>query len=175
MNADEKAKILVELVRGREALLGAVDGVGEDAGARAPGPGKWSVLECVEHLAIAEEHLLAQMTRAQKSETPAIDPARESRIAARAADRTRPVASPDQGKPTGRFASLEQALAAFSATRQRTIGWVEECTDDPRLLLTSHPLIPTVNCYEMLLMIAAHPLRHVQQIEEIKAALSSPR
>jgi hypothetical protein len=37
--------------------------------------------------------------------------------------------------------------------------------------MTTHPLIPVVNCYEMLLMMAAHPLRHAKQIEEIRAAL----
>jgi hypothetical protein len=30
----------------------------------------------------------------------------------------------------------------------------------------------TVNCHEMLLSIAVHTLRHVQQIEEIKASLA---
>jgi len=30
-----------------------------------------------------------------------------------------------------------------------------------------------VNCYEMLLMIAAHPFRHAEQIEEIKKELEN--
>ena len=34
------------------------------------------------------------------------------------------------------------------------------------------PIIGTVNCFETLLMIAAHPLRHANQIEEIRAALA---
>jgi hypothetical protein len=39
--------------------------------------------------------------------------------------------------------------------------------------MTTHPLLGPANCYEMLLMMALHPLRHVGQIEEIKAALEN--
>jgi ribosomal protein S18 acetylase RimI-like enzyme len=36
-----------------------------------------------------------------------------------------------------------------------------------------HPIAGLVNGYEMLLMIAVHPLRHAQQIDEIRAAFVS--
>jgi hypothetical protein len=35
-----------------------------------PAPGKWSILECVEHLAVSEDYLFSQITVAQHSDTP---------------------------------------------------------------------------------------------------------
>ena len=61
----------------------------------------------------------------------------------------------------------------FLASRHRTMRFVEDCGEDLRCRLTSHPLAETVNCYEMLLIMAAHAHRHSKQIEEIKAALAS--
>jgi hypothetical protein len=76
-------------------------------------------------------------------------------------------------RPVGRFSTLSEALAAFDVTRVEVVAWVEECRDNPRRLITDHPLIPgPVTCYETLLMIAAHPGRHAKQIEEIIQALS---
>jgi hypothetical protein len=52
---------------------------------------------------------------------------------------------------------------------------VEGFSDDLRFWLTDHPLIPgPVNCYEILLMMSVHPVRHAEQIAEIRAALASP-
>lgn len=58
----------------------------------------------------------------------------------------------------------------FLASRESTIQFAANCTEDLRSKLTTHPLLGTVNCYETLLLMAAHPLRHAKQIQEIKAA-----
>jgi hypothetical protein len=75
---------------------------------------------------------------------------REALIVARGLDRTRMVQSPEVGIPTGRFATLSDALRHFLESRERTIRFVENCTDDLRAGLTSHPIIGIVNCYEIL-------------------------
>jgi hypothetical protein len=49
---------------------------------------------------------------------------------------------------------------------------VRDNKDDLRRRIATHPIMGTVNCHEMLLSIAVHTLRHVQQIEEIKASLA---
>jgi hypothetical protein len=99
---------------------------------------------------------------------------REQRIRARAPDRSRPVAAPETAIPTGRFRSVDTALRAFVVSRGRTLRFVQGCTDDLREKVAQHPILGPVNCYEMLLMMAAHPRRHAAQIAEVRAALTAP-
>jgi DinB superfamily len=168
----QKAEILQALKRGREALAKALAGVDEPLAVRKPNPTRWSILECVEHLAVSEELLLMRMTKARHSDLSQANPAREAKIIGRGLDRTRPVESLEVGRPAGRFQSLDEALARFDAVRAETTRFVERLSDDQRFWLTDHPLMRgPVNCYEMLLMISLHPARHAKQIEEIRAAL----
>jgi hypothetical protein len=171
MDAPEKARLLADLEAGRAALVAALSGVTDNIAARAPSPEKWSILQCVEHLAVVEDNLLSRVAAASPSDAPPIDPRRETLLTARALDRTRPRQAPEAALPTGRFPTLSAALQHFLEGRDRTIRFVEQCTEDLRRRRTTHPLVGDVTCHEVLLLIAAHPLRHVQQIEEIKAAI----
>jgi hypothetical protein len=76
--------------------------------------------------------------------------------------------------PSGRFATVDQAARAFVVSRERTLRFVQSCDDDLRAKVTQHPVIGAANCYEMLLMMAAHPYRHAVQIAEIRDALTPP-
>jgi DinB superfamily len=165
MEAQEKETVLADLHHGREALLAALRGVTEEDAAWHPGPGRWSVLDCVEHLAVSEDYLLSQIRAAQP--TPTRNEQREAMIATRGLDRSRPVPSPEVGLPIGRFATLTAAQHHFLESRARTIRFVEDCTQDLRSSATTHPLLGAVNCHEMLLILAVHPHRHAQQIQEI--------
>ena len=172
MTESEKREILLELKKGHDAFIDALRGVDEPRARRQPGPGRWSILECVEHVGVAERTLLSRLTGAALSETPIGNPAREARIRKRAADRSTRVESPEAATPGGRFGSLREAIAFFDCVRGETIQFVEECSGDPRCLIASHPLIPgPVNAFELLLLISVHPMRHAQQIEETRAAL----
>ena len=171
MEVEERKSLLADLENGRRALLDVLSGVTEEVASRSPAPGKWSVLECVEHLAIAEDYLFSQIAASCYSDGPAIDRKREALILSRGLDRTRTVQSPEGGRPTGRFATLREAVQHFLASRERTVRFVENSSEDLRSKLTSHPIIGTVNCHENLLMMAVHPHRHSKQIEEIKTAL----
>ena len=171
MEAHEKEEILAGLENGRKALLDVLSGLTEEVAARSPAPGKWSVLECVEHVAISEDYLFSQITASRYSHTATANKDREARILSRGMDRTRPGQSPEVVRPTRRFSTLREAVQHFLASRERTIGFVENCGEDLRSRLTSHPIVGTVNCYETLLMMAVHPRRHSKQIEEIKTAL----
>ena len=151
MEAQEKEKILGDLRSGRTTLLAVLSDMTEDFAARIPAPGKWSVLEFVEHLAVSEDYLFSQINVSQHSDVSMLNRQREALIVARGLDRTRMVQSPEVGIPTGRFATLSDALRHFLESRERTIRFVENCTDDLRAGLTSHPIIGIVNCCEILL------------------------
>lgn len=172
MDPHEKEILLADLESGDKVLMDALRDVTEDLAARSPAPGRWSVLESVEHLAVSEEYLFGQIEASHRVEAPMVNKAREAQIAAVGRDRSKKIQSPDVGKPAGRFSTLTQAVERFQAARKKTIQFTESCAEDLRCKVTTHPMIAgPVNCYEILLMIAAHPHRHAQQIEEIKAAL----
>lgn len=99
---------------------------------------------------------------------PMANPERESRIRRLAANRSRRVPAPAMLIPVGRFATLDEAVRAYRACREQTIRFVESSTGDLRAKMTTHPILGKVNCYETLLMMAAHPRRHAEQITEIR-------
>ena len=167
MQTQERAYILKALAGGRDALLDALRGLPDGLATASPASGRWSVVECVEHLAVSEHFLLTAITEARCSEAPVANPKREAAILSRGADRTAPVTSPEAGLPTGRFATLADASAGFLAARERTVRFVETCDDDLRAKAMTHPVMGTINCHEALLLIAVHPRRHAQQILEI--------
>jgi hypothetical protein len=171
VHIEDRTEILANLKLGRDALVAALGDVSEEVARRKPDPAKWSILECMEHVAVAEEYLFGQVSNATRSEIPMINIARESAIVERGADRTRRVESPDVAKPRNRFASVKSALDHFQATREKTIQCVENYLDDPRAMIGHHPTLGSVNTCEILLLMAVHPLRHAEQIREILESL----
>jgi len=169
----DKRELLDHLQRGRDRLAAALGGVDDETALRKPGEGRWSVVECIEHIGLAERLLLSRLRQASPSDAAAASPAREKLILSRAPDRARAVQAPEGSRPAGRFANVSEALAAFDSERMETLRFVENFPGDPRAWLTRHPIPPApINCYEMLLMVAMHPVRHARQIEEIRAAVS---
>jgi hypothetical protein len=173
MNSTERLELLNDLKSGKLAIANALAGVTEEMARRKPGPEKWSTLECMEHLAAAETYMLTKTKEAVRVAEPRINSVRERAIRERGADRTRRVESPEVAKPVGRFSTLEKAAEAFNTARNQAIDFVEGCEDDLRARITEHPLIGPVNCYENLLIMAAHPLRHAKQLQEIREAFAS--
>jgi hypothetical protein len=170
MDAREKKQLLESLETGRDALTAAVAGLADDLATKPPAPGRWSVLECVEHLCLVEDYLFVQIATSTPSETPVGSRLRENNILKRGADRTRALEAPEVARPSGRFPTLAEALRAFAFSRDRTIAYVQNVVEDPRMRTAHHPLIGDVNCYETLLIMAVHPHRHVAQIREAIAA-----
>ncbi len=170
MLESEKAEILRALQKGRDAVAAALAGVDEAEAARKPEPARWSILECVEHLALAERFLQSRLAKATLSDRPTGSPERDAAILRRGADRSRPAQSPEPGRPTACFRSLKEAVAAFDSVRAETLRYVETHEGDPRCWLTDHPLVPgPVTCYEILLITAAHSVRHAKQIAEARS------
>jgi len=169
MQPDEKRELIEYLTAGERALMDALEGVTEELAQRAE-DGRWSILQCVEHLALAEDHLFGRILAATPTGAPVVNERRERLIRERGPSRSRPVAAPDVAAPHAHYATLAEALEAFSAARARTVAFVESCNADLRAQVTTHPVVPgPVNCHEMLLFIAVHPLRHASQIQEIRA------
>jgi hypothetical protein len=172
MPEGDKAEILLRLKEGESALFHALDGISATGAAKSPGGGRWSVVDCVEHMAASEAFLLGRLREARPAGESHADPTREAKFTALALNRERRIEAPEPVQPHGNCGSLVEALERFRAVRAETLWFVEEFESDLRWSLAQHPLITRpVNCYEMLLLMAIHPRRHAEQIAEIRAAL----
>ncbi len=158
----------------RDIFVASVQGVSEEQSRFKPAPDRWSIQGCVEHLALAEHGLLHQII---DNSTPAEAPGSRDKETAilnsDGGDRKEKFMAPERAHPTGRFGSLEEAVRQFTAARERTIAYVASC-DDLHMCSTVHPLLGTMRCSEMLAFIVVHPLRHAEQIREIKRSAGYP-
>jgi len=170
MTTQARSEIVQILETGREEFNAAAAGMEAEAKAK-PAPDRWSVLECVEHVVIVEENNLGKLTQATRQEAARIDKKKEAEIVAQFPDRSTRHSAPEAARPTGRFASLAQALERFNAVRNQVVRFAEDRQPDLYRLTTEHRRLGTVNGAEMLLIIAGHARRHADQIREIKAAL----
>ena len=168
----ELAQAAADLASGRDVLLDSIDGVSEADARKSPGPGRWSILDCVEHVAVVEDYLFGRILAASDAAEPLANLKREEKIREFAPTRLRRISAPQFAIPTGKYPTLGEAARAFNLSRERTIRFVDECAGDLRAKITTHPLLGEVNCYETLLMMAAHPLRHADQIREIRRTRS---
>lgn len=174
MEQAEKVEMLRQLQAGRDALGAALAGVDDAIAVHKPSRESWSILDCVEHMVASERYLLTRLHATEHADQPFEKSRREDKIAMLAADRSRRIEAPELAHPRGQFATLNEAVAAFDATRAEVEHWVEHCTGDPRRMLTDHPMIVgPVTCAETLIMMAAHPARHAKQIVEIRQRLAT--
>jgi uncharacterized damage-inducible protein DinB len=171
MAPEQEIEIVKTLEKSREDLHSAVEGIAEAEARTKPAEGRWSVLECVEHVATVERRFLGRLESAGQLES-AIDPQREAGVLAMVTDRNQQRQAPEIVQPSGRFASLAEALADFDATRAQVIQFAEIRHDELRTLGSQHPLFGQVTGYELMLIIAGHACRHAAQIREARAALA---
>jgi hypothetical protein len=173
MTEEEIQATLGSLQKGPADLQRALNGVSREQAQRIPALGRWSILQCVEHIALTEDFLFSSIASAKSAASPFINADRESRIVARGADRSRPVEAPESVRPCGRFSSADQALRHFLDGREESLRYAAaHLHQDLRCRITSHPLFGAVNVYEVLLLMAVHVQRHVNQIHEIRAELT---
>jgi hypothetical protein len=169
----DREEILQMLQEGMDSLTEALSGIDEASVRRRPRAESWTVLECVEHLALTERALLQRLKQSRACDESREDRAREAKFQDLALNRVRRIEAPELVRPASEPASLEEALEGFEAARRETVRFVEEFRGELRWWVTQHPLITRpVNCYEMLLLMAMHPKRHVLQIAEIRAAVA---
>jgi hypothetical protein len=171
MAPKERTEIVDNLERSRQEFMDAVAGLTETQAKARPDPERWSVLDCVEHVATVEERFLGWLEAAEKLDAPRVDKEKEWGLMARVPDRSVRVKAPDAVAPAGRFQTLAEALDRFNAGRARSIRFAEDRCDDLYCLAAAHPRFGPVNGVELLIITAGHSRRHAEQIRETRAAL----
>jgi DinB superfamily len=141
-------------------------------------PDKWSVRDCIYHIAGAEKLLWTMFEGTMKS---AANPELRSEIKVTdeqfvkmVQDRSQKAQAPEpiQPKNTG-FTSVDAAIADFKTNRMEHIKYIKNSTEDLRNHVVKMPF-GYIDCYQLYLMIAAHSSRHTLQINEVKADAGFP-
>jgi uncharacterized damage-inducible protein DinB len=171
MAPSETIEIIEILEKSKEDFYAAASGLPESLANTRPEENRWSVLDCVEHVATVEEIFLKRLASGEYTEAPPEDKAKEEALAARVVDRSTRRQAPETVAPKGRFTSLAEGLERFHTARGRTVEFARENSADLYRLASAHPVFGPLNGVEALIIIANHSKRHAEQIREVRAAL----
>jgi uncharacterized damage-inducible protein DinB len=171
MKTIDREQLLRLLTASRKKLMESAEGLSDEQARLRPAEDRWSILECVEHVALVEDVMFSAVTTKMVAAEPPADRSREQEIISRATDRNRKIAAPETVRPEGKFATLSQALEHFERSRARTIEYVENCNSDLRAVAATHPVLGRATGQEFMLILALHPARHSLQILEAREAL----
>ena len=153
-------------------VISKVKGLSDDQLKYKPAPDRWSVEECLKHIAVTEQSLW-KMTDGAIKQTANPDKRSEikntdEQLIQMMENRTQKVKTSDQFKPENTpFTSADDALNSFKINRAKLIAYVKTTQDDLRNHVATLPF-GQFDSYQMILFIAAHSNRHAQQIEEVK-------
>ena len=138
-----------------------------------PSPTAWNILDCVEHLDLAEPEYWKTMQSAMAAPASRkVTPSTDLNRLWYGIDRTERSKTVPSETPKATYADVDAALKDFHALRATMLTYIRSSQDDWR-----HHLIPEWDrdAYQWLLMISAHSQRHILQIREIKHTAGFPR
>ena len=173
MAPEERNEIVRVLEDSRKEFCAAVEGLTDERAKIKPAADRWSVLDCVEHVAVVEQRFLSRLEAADQPPAPPLSKQKEEELAVRVVDRTNRAQAPEPAQPAGRFVSLEQALANFNAARTRTIEFAIARRDDLYQLAWEHPRFGMLNGTALLVITAGHARRHAEQIREVRNGIKA--
>lgn len=162
----------------KEIFLNDVKGLSEAQLNFKASPEKWSVAQCIEHIAIAESKLMeiVQTNLKQSSDSvkkPGTKVA-DTDIWPFVTDRSKKRIAPEFLQPSDTFKNSDDAIKTFVSRRDKNIEYVETTNDDLRNHFMPHAL-GMLDDYQWMIVIAAHSRRHTLQIEEVKADPNFPK
>src|SRR4030095_3526494 len=140
---------------------------------------KWSVQECVYHIAISEKTLWAMLETSMKAgPTPEKKKdlkVTDEQVIKMVEDRTNKVKTFPPLEPQNTpYKSLDEAMNDFKTTRATLIKYIKATSEALRNHFVQMPF-GLLDCYQLCLMISSHTNRHMQQINEVKADAGFPK
>jgi len=160
------------LTKKREDLLGQLGSLSRAVLCFKAGPDKWSILEVIEHLVIAEKDLYEQLTGTVPAAT--LDPKSRTpekhQTVIKVMERDIPVDVPDESlEPLGRF-SLDELVDQWDDIRNKLQGSLAEIKPENKDdLVFRHPYGGPLDIAETLHFIDVHFDNHMRQIDRILA------
>lgn len=180
---EELATLRQDISNAEDTLLGLISGMTDEQWAFRENPDRWSVGECVEHIAQADilDGIVYTMTRPAnpnwyEQTKGKLQDVRETVTNRPKGGAGSPFKAPGEVAPTGTW-DRARGIQEFYKTVGRIRGFLQ---NDPRDLKTytfdnPFPQIGTLNCHQWLTLMTMHALRHSKQIAEVQADLNYPK
>lgn len=161
-------------------LEAAVENLSEKQLQFKAGADKWSVSQCLEHIALSEKMLLEYVKKTME-----LPPSTEKKAEVKMTDEGLIKAMTDRSfkaqapkemvpKEKGAYKSAAKALEDIRAQRMEILDYLNDFSiEDMRSRVTESPF-GLVDGYHTFLYIPSHTARHTLQIEEIKAEKGFP-
>jgi hypothetical protein len=176
----QERKTAISLMKDtRTEVLKSVKGLTNEQLNFKAGPDRWSIKECMYHIAITEEKLWGMMETNMKSpgnpEKRADIKISDDDLIKMIEDRSTKVKTMEPFEPKNSpYKTMDEAVMAYKNMRAEHIKYMKMTTEDLRNHVTVMPF-GSIDCYQFCLFIAAHNNRHRQQIDEVKADPKFPR
>jgi hypothetical protein len=173
----DKDKAVQYLESTKKDVLDATKGLSPAQWNFKAAPDRWSIAECMEHIAAAEDYIRGMVV--EKVMLAPVVPGRDvvaidAAIIENVPARKTKVQAPDEIKPTNRFGSPQGSIDHFVESRAKTEDFVKN-TPGLRDHAADSPTGAKWDAYEFILLIAAHSERHTNQIKEVKADPNYPK
>lgn len=163
----------------KKDLIKTVNGLSDAQLKFKAAPDRWSVEDCIKHIAAAEQLLWQTIENGLKQ--PA-NPEKRSEIkmtdeqlVKAIQDRSSKFKAPEPLQPQNiSFANAADAVSSFKTSRDKLIDYVKDTQEDLRNHVIAFP-VGTMDAYQMILLVSAHSNRHTQQIKEVMADPNFPK
>jgi len=180
LTAEERAKAIKLLKESQAETLEALEKLSDAQLKFKPAPERWSVLECAEHIMLAEGQLFSAVQRAVATKP---NPDWEAKTKGKTelledvlAGRKGKAQAPENIVPSGKL-SREEVIQKFKDARGITLKFAEQTQKPLKAHTLDHPFpaFGTLNSYQWLIYIPFHNIRHNKQIAEVKADAKFPK
>ena len=173
----ERDRAMSHLHATRKVFLDSIAGLSDAQWNFKPAADRWSIAECAEHIAVSDDSLFDLMRQTLKS---AAAPEKKSAVKDEfilqvVPDRSVKAKAPEFLQPKRRWPDRETLIAHFKQSRDRNIAYIQTTEDDLRSHFMDHPMLKTIDAYQVMLLLSAHCERHTAQIDEVKADPHYPK
>ena len=184
ISQDDRQKLINHLEKTRTGIVEATRGLSAAQLDFKASPFRWSVAQCVEHIALSEGFLFQIATeRALKAPAQATRKTAQQIVEAdnfllkNIPDRSSRFQAPEPIRPSKQSSAAggEQGLQQFLTGRGRTIEYVKATQEDLRGHCIDSPFLKCMDTYQWILMLSAHSERHLAQLLEVKADPNYPK
>jgi len=169
----DRQRLLAHLDMTESWLLSEIDDLSDAQLRFRMTPGSWSIMDVVEHLAIAEPQYWERVQNSMK-QPPTTDKIQgtDAAILWYGIDRTRRTTTGEARVPKGKWHDISGSLGEFRKLRATMKEYAKTTDDDLRSRKT---LEGDIDVYQWFLMISTHSQRHILQIREIKTHANFPK
>ncbi|MBS4174691.1 DinB family protein [Bacillus sp. FJAT-49736] len=154
--------------KAREEVLNSVRGLTDEQLNKRVEEGTWSIMQILQHLYLIERSITKGISNTLTSES---EPAPAKPIE-RILNRSTKVNSPPFGVPSNEFVTLEEMEKKLAESR-KALNQLTSSAKEADLESKSmpNPVFGRLSLKQYISFVGYHEQRHLQQIEEIKAAL----